>query len=343
MDAIVVGGGIIGCSIAWRLAQRGLSVSLFERATLGAEATGASAGMLAPGGEYESDSPWARLALRSLRMYPEFVAELTEAGNVEIDYRACGSIEAAYSPAEWSALQSKAAAQKALGIRSQPASPDAARLLNRSAAGAMFYPDEAAVDPRHLTAALREACAKAGVALHECTEIASIVPLAEGVEAITPDGPIRARTAVLAAGAWSGAFGFGAPTQPARGHLAGYYLQPGAIGPILRHGHTYILQRTNGFTIAGATEERIGFARGVNPECIADIRTRAAELCPIFGGLVPDTVWSGLRPACEPGPELRRVGGTDLWLAYGHYRNGILLAPVTAKLIADSIAASALR
>ena len=337
MDVIVIGGGIIGCSIAWRLAQRGLSVAIYERGRLGGEATHASAGMLAPGGEFDPASPWTRLAMDSLDMYPEFVAELAESAGIDIDYRACGAVEAAYTAEEWTALQRRAEAQAAIGIRSRRVTGADTGLLNRAIAGATFYPDDAAVDPRHITAALRIGCQKSGVAIFEDAAVTGVRP---GVEVMTAAGPVRARAAVLAAGAWSGAFGLGAAVIPARGHLVGYYLQPGSIGPILRHGHTYILQRSNGFAIAGATEERIGFERGVNAGCVADIRARAAELCPMFGGFVPDAAWSGLRPALDSGPELRRADGADIWLAYGHYRNGILLAPVSAKIVSAGIAAA---
>ena len=116
-----------------------------------------------------------------------------------------------------------------------------------------------------------------------------------------------------------------------RGHLVGFDLEPGSLGPILRQGHTYVIQRSNGFTIAGTSSEQVGFDRQLDPEIVADIRARACELVPRLRSAPEPKAWLGFRPATA-GFELSigRLPDTRLWLAYGHYRNGILLAPATA-------------
>jgi glycine oxidase len=130
-----------------------------------------------------------------------------------------------------------------------------------------------------------------------------------------------------------------APFVPVKGHLIGYRLHPGAIGPIVRRGHTYILQRSNGFAIAGSTTENSGFDRSVSPSTVRALHSRAHELIPTLLISSPDESWIGFRPGADE-PHVGRFGDSRIWLAYGHYRNGILLAPITAQLIADEITAS---
>ena len=149
----------------------------------------------------------------------------------------------------------------------------------------------------------------------------------------------------MAAGAWSSSIHGGPATLPAvfpvKGHLAAYDLAPGVVGPIRRRGHTYLLQRRHGLAIAGSTTEHTGFDTSIDPAAVQDIRLRAEVLYPQLIGLVPVRSWSGLRPRIESGePAIGRVPGTRYWLAYGHYRNGILAAPATAARIAEGITSS---
>jgi glycine oxidase len=301
----VVGGGIIGMSIAWRLAQRGLRVEVFDAGLIGGEASWAGAGMLAPGGEVDGPSRLASLTVESLKLYPDFVRELEAESCCEIDFAQCGAIE-------WTSDDRRAQSQAALGIRSE-------RLNGRE----VFYPDDAVVDPRDVVRALRVACERRGVRLCENSPVSRI------------EGP-----AVLAAGAWSSTIGTPAPIQaafPVRGHLVSYQMQPGSVPNILRSGQTYILQRKSGLTIAGSETERVGFDRTLNPESVADIDARARAILPEL----PEAhgAWLGFRPATESlEPEIGMLPGTEIFLAYGHYRNGILLAPVTAKIAAKELA-----
>ncbi len=329
-DAIVVGAGIIGGSIAWRLAQAGMAVTLLDAGTLGGEASWAGAGMLAPGGEFVTRSRWAEFALQSLGMYPAFVRELEGESGLGVDYRRCGAMEFARTDDEWRELLERRAAQEALGIRAEMREDG------------LFYPDDALVDPREVTRALRNACQKRRVRICEQTRVLG-VRLAPGrVDVETSGGALSATAAVLAAGAWSRQIpvhGFEIPaTFPVRGHLLGYALEPGSVGPILRHGHTYVMQRSSGFTVAGTSSEQVGFDRAPDPAIIADIHARACELLPRLRSAAEPQAWLGFRPATEGfEPVIGRLQGTRLWLAYGHYRNGILLAPATAARVAGEI------
>jgi glycine oxidase len=300
----VIGAGIIGMSIAWRLAQRGLKVEVFDAGRVGGESSWAGAGMLAPGGEVAGASYWARLSVESLSMYPGFVRELEAESGVSIDFRQCGAIERTGD-------DRRALAQAELGIRSERINPRE-----------VFYPDDAVVDPRDVMQALRVACERRGVRLHENQPVAWL------------EGP-----AVLAAGAWSSSIKTAVPVTPAfpvRGHLVSYRMPVGQLPHILREGHTYILQRGSGLVIAGSATERVGFDRKLNPEIVADIDRRAREILPELPGMCE--AWLGFRPATEAlEPELGMLAGTEIFQAYGHYRNGILLAPVTAKLAMERL------
>jgi glycine oxidase len=316
----IIGGGIVGASIAWRLAQRGVQVVIHEAGKLGGEASWAGAGMLAPGGEVASLEGWRGMALASARMYPDFVRELRSESGQGIDYRACGGLELAMGDAEAAELDARAARQAGIGIGSEPA-------RHPSAAHARFYPGDAIVDPRDVMAALRVALSRRGVRIEEGARIADPANLSADV-------------VVVAAGAWSGELGVGPPTEPVRGHLIGFRLPPGTLGPILRHHHTYLLQRSSGFLIAGTSEERVGFQREVDPPTASDIHRRAAGLLPLLGLLQPDDVWTGFRPATASLEPVIGRRGPRTWAAYGHHRNGILLAPATAEAVAGEITAS---
>jgi glycine oxidase len=218
-------------------------------------------------------------------------------------------------------------------------------LVHASATGAFFYPEDAVVDPREIMRALRSACLARGVEIREGVPVVAMRPTAHFVEVVTRDGSLEAGSAVLAAGAWSSNVsirGLSLPRAfPVRGHLMGFYLERGTLGPILRREHTYILQRSGGFTIAGTSSEECGFDRALSPAVLCDIQGRASALLPALAGRMAGESWLGFRPGVEgEGPIIEAVEGSALWLAYGHYRNGILLAPATADRVASGITAN---
>jgi glycine/D-amino acid oxidase-like deaminating enzyme len=257
---------------------------------------------------------------------------------VGIDFLRCGAFEAARTEADWQELLARRATQQELGIRVE------------TTVGGFFYPDDTLVDPRDVTRALACACRKRGVRICEQTRVQDVRLAGKRAEVETGGGVLSGSAAVLAAGAWSGSIpvhGEDGPvaipaTFPVRGHLLGFALEPGAVGPILRHGHTYVMQRSSGFTIAGTSSEQVGFNRELDPAILSEIRERAAALLPLLRSAPEPTAWLGFRPATEGfEPVIGRLADTCLWLAYGHYRNGILLAPATAARVRDEIAAVA--
>lgn len=342
-DAIVIGAGIIGASIAWRLAQRGLHVTLIDAGQAGREASWAGAGMLAPGGEVTERTDWSTFTLHSHSLYGGFVAELEQETGCKIDYQTSGAIEIATNETEWAEVLARAEKQRSLGIESQDLDPGEA---NPRAYGALFYPGDAVVDPRDVMRALFSACGSRQVRVLEHTGASRICSTSGSVVVETKSGPLSAAVAVLAAGAWSGAIPFSSSgtlralpgSFPVRGHLIGYHADPGLCRTILRSGDTYVLQRSNGFVVAGTSTENVGFDRRIDPAIVAGISGRAEALLPALRQASPPEAWLGFRPRADAHqPQIGRFAGSNVWLAYGHYRNGILLAPATAERVSAEI------
>jgi len=340
-NTAVIGGGIVGASIAWRLAQRGRGVVLFDKGRIGGEASWAGAGMLALGGEVYEASTFSDLCIESRRLYPDFINQLTQESGESIDYQECGALDLAYSEQEWASLKRRAAAQADLGIRSRELSPDRVRtfspyLRRENLEGALFFSDDATVDPRDVMRALKIACLNRGVELRENTPVEQIS--VTGAEVIVNE--IAFSNAVIAAGAWSGDISVsGVPvlpaSEPVKGHLLGFDLQLGACPTILRHQQTYFLQRGTGMLITGTSVERVGYNTAIDTQIVRTLHQQAMELLPVLDRMQPIEAWIGFRPYSAD-LHLGPWYGSRLHLAYGHFRNGILLAPVTANKIADA-------
>lgn len=327
MRVEIAGAGIIGLSIAWRLAQAGYQVVVRDAGRVAGESSWAGAGMLTPAGEFREDSRWTQVAVQSLAEYGEFVEELTLTSGVPIDFRVCGTMELAFNEVEKEALDRP----RPDGIYMEELTVSGARYFapipTSGVRAARWFPNEAVVDPRHVCEALVAACGKLGVEIREN----------DRVEACA--GPM-----VIASGAWASQIAGlnGAPRAfPVKGHLLGYHCKKESLPPIVRHGHHYALQRENGFTIFGSDEKRDVWDKEVEPERVAALQEAAVKLLPRLLDREPDLVWAGLRPGSEIGePVVEKVEGRDLWLAYGHFRNGILMANTTARMITESVVAT---
>jgi glycine oxidase len=340
-DVIIAGGGIIGASIAWRLARNHLRVLLCDAATIGAEASSAAAGMLSPGGEFDEPS-MLDFAIRSLAAYPEFVRSIEADSGLPIEFRQTSAVAIALTSTD---LPKGAGAAVLTRDQLRALVP----LVRPDAIGAIHYANEAIVDPAGLMSALRAACLARGVTIREDSRVASISADATGVSVSDKSAPF----AVLAAGAWSSDIAVtidGKPYSlprsfPIKGHLLGYRLPAGSLATTIRHDHTYVLQRADGFTIAGSSTEDAGYDRTIDPTIVSDLAARAGALVPALRGRQPESVWMGFRPNTEfPAPHIGRVTSNNaasrFWLAYGHYRNGILLAPATCDRICQEIGAA---
>jgi glycine oxidase len=345
----VIGGGIIGLSIAWQLAREGWRVAVLEKNLAGGEASWAGAGMLSPGGEVEGHSALADLAMESRELYGRFIRELEAASGFAIDYQECGAVDLAYGAEEMQHLEERGACQASLGIVSKPVLADQIaafwpRLRTKGLKGGRFYPEDAIVNPREVVLATAAACRKQDVQILQNCEVTRI-EIGERAARVQACGMNAAyQAAVIAAGAWSNEIAVEgvAPipvAEPVKGHLIGYQQPAQTCNTIVRHGHSYFLQRANGLLIAGTSVERVGFDREVRREIVAGLQSQTEFIFPHLCETKPSEAWMGFRPASDA-VHIEAWHSERLYLAYGHYRNGILLAPVTAQKIVKQLNAN---
>jgi glycine oxidase len=353
-DVLIAGGGVIGASIAWRLARNQVRVVLLDAAAkIGSEASSAAAGMLSPGGEFDPPSPLLDFAISSLAKYGDFVDALRADSGLPIELRHTSAVQIALNDPELQSLTIRAASQRAAGIPSAVLSRDElgalVPLVRPDVVGAIHYTNEATVDPAGLMSALRAACLTRGVVIQEDSRVTAMSATSTGVRACLASGAVHSYFAVLAAGAWSGDMNVSIDNQPyalersfpMKGHLLGYRLPAGSLAATVRYDHTYVLQRADGFTIAGSTTEDAGYDRTIDPQIVSQVAARVCALVPALAALQPESAWIGFRPATAgSAPRIGRVQSSRLWLAYGHYRNGILLAPATCDQVCREICAA---
>lgn len=345
----IVGGGIIGLSIAWQLARERWRVAVIEKNLVGEEASWAGAGMLSPGGEVEGPSLLADLAIQSRALYGEFVHDLEQGSGLAIDYQECGALELAYSADELRLLEERAQRRASAGVQSKPVSIAQVaafwpRLRGEGLAGGRFYPTDAIVNPREMVVALAAACRKLGVSVVQNCDVRRIEITRDAARVHAGNSSGHYEAVVIAAGAWSSEIAIEGvvpipAAEPVRGHLIGYQQPEQTCSTIVRHGDTYLLQRANGLLIAGSSMERVGFDRQARPEIAAALRVQAAFVLPHLGETTPVETWVGFRPLSD-GIHIEAWHSERLYLAYGHCRNGILLAPVTARKIAATVNAN---
>jgi glycine oxidase len=357
VDLLVIGGGVIGLSIAWQARARGMSVTLLERDASGAGASRVAAGMLAPVAEAEFGESGRRgleLGLRSARLWPQFAAQLKAAAGVDVGFVRTGTLLLARDEDEARELERQIAFRDSLGLTSRRMRASEAREREPALAPAVRLaleaPDDHSVDPRLVLVALRAACEAAGVVVREHAPVARIETDASGervLGAVLDDGElVAAEHVVAAAGAWSGALGGVAaharvPVRPVRGQLlrlrdpAG----PGLLSTVVRYEGGYIVPRADGRYVLGATVEERGF--DVEPDVggIYELLRDAHELVPGVSELKIEELSVGLRPGTpDNAPVIGRGAQEGLIWATGHHRNGILLAPLTAQLVTELLA-----
>jgi glycine oxidase len=348
-DVVVVGGGVIGLAIAWRCAQRGLDVTLLERGELGGGASRAAAGMLAPVAEVEFGAAGTRvleLGLRSARVWPAFAAELAEASGSASQLRADGTLMVARDRDQAEALERAFAFRLELGLEVARLRASEARRLEPALAPALrlalSVPSEQSVDPRWLSGALAVAARRADAVLREDVEVSGLRRTPDRVVGVTlADGStVAAGSVVVAAGAWSGAFGEAA-VRPVKGQVVRLRdpAGPGLLSRVVRFEGGYLVPRGNGRYMLGATVEERGFDASVTAGAVYGLLRDASELVPGILELEIEEVTTGFRPGTPDNMPVVGAGALEglVW-ATGHYRNGILLTPITAELVARILA-----
>ena len=343
MKVLIVGGGIIGCSAAYELTRAGCRVTLFERATPGAEASSAAAGLLAPIDE-STETSFARLALASWRLYPDVVRDLQESTGIDVEYVTRGTIyptsgaQKRRDVGQWADI-------KEFGVE-MLAAEDLHRLepaLSPAIRHAIFVKGDHWLNNQRLVLAYAQAAAATGVELKTGCNVSRLVVEGGRARAVVAEGERFDGDAVLlAAGAWSSELmtALGAPLriEPRRGQMIALAHVPPVVTHCV-HGEVYLVPRPSGELLIGATVERAGFHRAVTAEGIAGLLHAAIELVPSLRDLPIARTWCGFRPwAPDSLPVLGPWPGVEgLFVATGHFRNGILLAPITARLMTEWI------
>lgn len=348
-DVLIVGGGIVGMSIAFELARRGTGVAVLERDGIGAGASGVSAGMLAPVSEAEHEtSPLVRLGLRSLERYPAFVRAVEEVSGASCGLRREGTLVVARTRDDEAELHHLRAIQQRLGLRAEWL--EAREVLEREPnlssriRGALFAAGEGQVDPRAMLRALHLAVRSLGGRIATGATVEAVEPHRGGLAAIGRRGgepfSVRCAAAVLAAGAWSD--GIRRPGPPWRVRpVKGQILRLGGCG-LLRHvvrcPDVYLVPRATGELVVGATMEERGFDPHPTAGAVSDLLWAARLVLPGIYDCALQEVSVGFRPATRDAlPVIGPTSVPGLYVATGHFRHGVLLAPVTAELLAEAI------
>ena len=342
-DVLIVGAGIIGCATARELARRGARVRVFEARTVAAGATHASAGILAPYIEAHERGSLLGLAVRSLALYDQWITDVRADAAVDVEFERCGTLELATDAASaerLSAVGDPTHLEWLDGAAARAIEPS----LPTSVVGALRATDHGYVAVNALTEALEWASLRLGVEVETRRRITSVVPASDRVRVIADDGSSwEARWVIVAAGSWSGQIGLrdsaGTHVRPVRGQLLRLKWKGRPFTHILWGPACYIVPWRDGTVLVGATVEDVGFDERTTAAGVRDLLDAACDLLPETWGATFLEARAGLRPATSDG--LPIIGPSDLdgriVYATGHYRNGILLAPLTAQLVADYV------
>jgi glycine oxidase len=341
-DVAIVGGGIIGGSIAFQLAAEKLKVVILDRQQPGEEASRAAAGMLSPGPDSPEALPLVPLGIESLRLFPRFISEVEEVSGLSSGFVQEGTLQIFFGQDAESECEKMAHEYRHLGLGFETIPLDEARKLEKflspEAHAAGLVPDEANVDPRLFTVAVLEAAHRCGVEIRRDCTVTEVARNGDRCNGVVAGGErIAAKFVVVAAGAYSGGIDWlarYAPTRPVRGQMLALRSAHLKLRRVLRSEKGYLVPRGDGRIVAGSTLEDAGFNKHVTPLGIRKIIDVALNLVPELGSAQVLETWAGLRPGTPD--NLPILGPTDidgLLIATGHYRNGILLAPVTAKLL----------
>jgi glycine oxidase len=349
-DVVVIGGGIIGCSIAFRLAQARLKVCVLERGEPGAEASSAAAGMLAPQGEIAEPDEFFELCAASRDLYPSFVAEIEELSGQAVGYRRDGTLLVAISDGERDELDHIYKGQAAHGLALERLSSQAVHSrvagFSPDIQSGLFIPGDHWVDNERLMQALVEACRRLGVKFLKGSGVTRINAQAGRVQSVEANNHSGAENYsadhfVLATGCWSRdlmkPLGITIPVEPCRGQMIEFEA-PTDLPLTVRAGHHYFVPRASCRIIAGTTGEYMGFEKEVTGEGLRSILEGLERIAPMVKNLHFRRAWAGLRPDTPDHLPILGLGELkNLVFATGHFRNGILLAPITAQLIAELI------
>jgi glycine oxidase len=352
VDVLIIGGGVIGCSLALRLAQAKLQVTVLDRNEIGLEASSAAAGMIGPHAEAVEPADFFNLSVASRDLYPQFATEIEELSGERVGYRRDGTLLVSFADKDDLDLENVYHIQKNLGFA--PARLTASQVLEAvprlspQVRGGLLLPGDHWVDNERLMHALFIAGRRLGVSFHTRSAVRKLNGRDRRVQSLEVDSGTSAAPSiytaeryVLAAGSWSGelaaTLGLSLPMTPCRGQMLEFE-SAWELPIIVRHGLHYLVPRSGRRIAMGTTAEYAGFDRVVTGEGLRSIVTGVAELTPHLADMHFRRAWAGLRPdTADHLPILGYGDWENLLFATGHFRHGILLAPITAQLLAELI------
>lgn len=349
-EVLIIGGGVIGLSIARELYKKGAGrITIVDRGPIGGEASWAAAGMLAPNIETDTSYDFHRFGTESLELYPSFSDALLEETGMGIELNRSGTLCLAFNQAEAADLGETYQQQTVRGVPVEHLSGASVRsiepLISSDACEALFYPNDWQVENRKLISALRRSAEVNGIKIVERTGVSELLTSGRRISGVkTSGGEISADVTVLATGAWTslikiGDVGLQVSVKPIRGQMISFDSAVGLLRHVVYSQRGYVVPRADGRVLVGATVEDAGFDKGITVEGIDSLKDAAMEIAPRLRGFEIAEKWAGLRPFATDGlPILGELPGYEnVFVATAHYRNGILLAPKTAEIMADRI------
>lgn len=347
--ALIIGGGIIGCSIAWRLAREGVTVTVLERGRLGREASWAAAGMIAAQADTHASGPFFDLCIRARDVLAASADMVRAESPVDPEYDHAGILYLAFNAAERDELEHRGRWQVAAGGAIEELSAAAARKLEPSispdAVYALHFPMDRRVDNRKLTQAYAAAAILKGASFVEGAFAEAVIVKHGRAEAVrTHDGRLHPANVIInAAGSWAGQIrgleSDKVETHPVRGQIICFDARPGTLGPCVFSSRGYLVPRRDGRILAGSTMDEAGYDKSVTLAGLEQITRGALANFPALGAIPFREAWAGLRPATRdllpvigPSPSV-----PNIFYATGHFRSGILLSAITGELLADLV------
>ena len=346
---VIVGGGVIGCAIAYHLRKAGMPVVVIDRGEIGAEASSAAAGLLAPLGSIAGPGPFADLLLASFTMFPTLMPELEEAGGVRVEYERTGSLRVVRDAKHIPNLRKRVEAWKPLGLRMDWLAGDELRkrepLLSPEISAGIYAPEESQVRAARVAPAFAQAAAKRGATLYSHCRVMGVTSEHHRITGVTTERgeTIACDQLVVAAGAWSGQWsewlGFSLPVSPQRGQILALRQPERPLRHIVFGEAIYLAPKQDGTIVVGATREEAGFEKQLTAGGVAWLLATATRLVPALEHCAIERMWVGLRPRTPDNqPMLGRVPTWEnVTLASGHGSVGIILSAITGKTIAELV------
>ena len=347
---LIIGGGVIGLSIARELNKRGVrNVTVLEKGNCGQEASWAAGGMLGPQAEADEAGVFFEVCSASRDLYPDLAAELLDETGIDIELDRSGTLYLAFTDEDVREIRERAEWQRSAGMKIEHWTADEARraepFISPDVREALFFPEDWQVENRKLLAALRRYAEINGIEILENTQVERL-SVEDGVVvgAETDNETFSSDLTIVATGAWTSLIKLGIAEmpvniEPIRGQIITFQTAKQLFQRVIYSPRGYIVPRADGRVLAGSTTEFVGFDKTITETAVHRLRVMASEIAPSTAGLSTSDHWSGLRPvASDKMPVIGHIEGTSgLYIATGHYRNGILLAPWTAQNVADKL------